>query len=64
MLSMFENKKGLAVGGILGILFGVAAFWILIKWLIVASIIGTGSLFASPLLLLVVALFVILWIKK
>lgn len=55
-LLILRNKRGLAAGGLLGVIFGVAAFWILLKWLLIAGIVGTGTLFASPLLLIVIAL--------
>ena len=55
-LLILKHKQGLGAGGLLGIIFGVASFWILLKWLLIGGIIGTGTLFASPLLIIVIIL--------
>lgn len=61
---ILNSKKAISGGGLLGIVFGVAAFWILVKYLLIGGVIGTTALFTSPMLWIAIILFIIFWRKQ
>lgn len=63
-LLILNNKKAISGGGLLGIVFGIAAFWIILKYLLIGGVVGITGLTASPLLLLAIILFVVYWISR
>jgi len=58
---MFRGKKAVGVNSILLVIFSMAGFWILIQFLLIGGGFSFASLFASPLLIVTIFVFIIIY---
>lgn len=62
-MKFIKNKKARGEK-LLALLIGIPAFWIIIKYLTIGGLVGTTLVFANPLIIFAIILFVIYLFRK
>ena len=58
---MFRGKKGIGANSILLLIFSMGGFWIITQYLLIGGGLSLAGLFASPVLIATVIVFLIIF---
>ena len=59
-----RSSGGGGGGALLKVIFGAAAFWLILTWLGAGALGTVATFFAKPLFLVVIIIFILIWILR